>query len=116
MMISFVILSLVGIVSGFFPALKASRVLPLAALREVSVERTRASAPRVVIGLALTILGVIAVLSAPGASSGTVLARSGLGAALTLMGVVVLGPAVLCAMIAVCFAFALVLLAAAEYD
>ncbi len=47
------------------PAVKASRVLPLAALREVSVERTLASARRMIIGLAITILGVIAVLSAP---------------------------------------------------
>src|SRR2546430_13621057 len=40
----------VSVLTSLIPALKASRVPPLAAMREVAVERTRPSRTRVVIG------------------------------------------------------------------
>jgi putative ABC transport system permease protein len=70
------------------PALRASRVPPLAALRDVAVERTRPSRVRVVAGIALTVAGVGLALAASG------LALAGLGALLLLTGVVALGPVV----------------------
>ena len=54
----------VTLVAGVAPAIKASRVAPLAALRDVSVERTTASPVRAVIGVALTGVGVAVVLAA----------------------------------------------------
>src|SRR5215211_7863335 len=68
----------VTLVAGVAPAVKASRVAPLAAIRDVSVERTTASAGRAITGLALTAIGVAVVLSA----------------VLTIGGVVVFGPVV----------------------
>ena len=44
--ISLVVGVIVTLVAGVAPAIKASRVAPLAAIRDVSVERTSASARR----------------------------------------------------------------------
>src|SRR5215216_6301412 len=84
----------VTLVAGVAPAVKASRVAPLAAIRDVSVERTTASAGRAVTGLALTATGVAVVLSAVLSGGDSVLGLAGLGALLTIGGVVVFGPVV----------------------
>ncbi|MGH9182936.1 MAG: ABC transporter permease [Acidimicrobiales bacterium] len=84
----------VTLLAGALPAVRASRVAPLAALRDVSVERAGASPPRVVAGLALTAVGVAVVLSAAIADGAGVASRAGLGAVLTMVGVVVCGPVV----------------------
>ena len=84
----------VTLVAGVAPAVKASRVAPLAAIRDVSVERTTASAGRAVTGLALTAIGVAVVLSAVLSGGDSVLGLAGLGALLTIGGVVVFGPVV----------------------
>jgi putative ABC transport system permease protein len=70
------------------PALRASRVPPLAALRDVAVERTRPSRIRLLAGAGLTVAGVALALAASG------LALAGLGALLLLAGTVAFGPAV----------------------
>jgi putative ABC transport system permease protein len=84
----------VTLVAGVAPAVKASRVAPLAAIRDVSVERTTASARRAVAGIALTAIGVAVVLAAVLSGGDSVLAFAGLGALLTIGGVVVFGPVV----------------------
>ena len=84
----------VTLVAGVAPAIKASRVAPLAAIRDVSAERRTASPVRAVIGVALTGIGVAVVLAAVAAGGDSVLALAGLGALLTMSGVVVFGPVV----------------------
>ncbi len=80
------------LIAAAAPALRASRVPPLAALCEVAVERVRPSSVRVLLGGCLTVAGAALALTATG--GGSALARAGLGGLLTLVGVVTLGPAV----------------------
>jgi putative ABC transport system permease protein len=80
--------TLVTLVAGVFPAIKASRVAPVAALRETAAEATRVSRTRAVAGAVLTAAGAVLVVA------GGELAVAGLGAALTMVGVVVFGPVV----------------------
>src|ERR671916_630167 len=83
----------VTLVAGVFPAVKASRVAPLAALREVAVERTRPSRARIVVGTAVAAIGVgLTLVAALGDED--MLAAVGVGAVLTVVGAVVLGPVV----------------------
>jgi len=92
--VSILVGMLVTLLAGVVPAIKASRVPPLAALREVAVDRTGASVPRAVAGVVLVAGGGLTVLTAvTGGGQGT-LVRAGLGAALSLLGVVLVGPAV----------------------
>ncbi|HEX6310542.1 MAG TPA: FtsX-like permease family protein [Acidimicrobiia bacterium] len=82
------------VVAAVAPAVRASRVAPLAALRDVAVDRSAGSLVRAVAGAGLASIGVAVVLSAVLGSGANVLARAGLGALLTLVGVVVFGPVV----------------------
>ncbi|MGH8976362.1 MAG: FtsX-like permease family protein, partial [Acidimicrobiia bacterium] len=91
---SLVVGVVVTLVAGVVPAVKASRVPPLAALREVALERTQASVPRAVAGLVLIGIGVAMVLAAVLGGGSDVLARAGLGAGATIVGVVVFGPVI----------------------
>ncbi|OLE24810.1 MAG: hypothetical protein AUG44_17960 [Actinobacteria bacterium 13_1_20CM_3_71_11] len=74
------------LVAAAVPALHASRVPPLAALRDVAVERTRPSRIRLLAGSVALVAGVVVAL-------GDGLTGAGLGALLILAGTVALGPA-----------------------
>jgi putative ABC transport system permease protein len=78
----------VTVVAALAPAVRASRVTPLAALRDVAAGRTTASRRRVVIG----VLGLGAGIAL--AVAGHSVAAVGAGCGLAVFGTVVLGPAV----------------------
>jgi putative ABC transport system permease protein len=86
----------VTILAGLLPALRTSRVAPLAALRDVEFDRSNTSRVRLILGALLTLAGLaIVVLSATtGGGSSSSLAKAGGGAFLLIVGVVVLGPVV----------------------
>src|SRR6185503_18691244 len=75
------------------PAIRASRIAPLAALREVAVDRSGASKLRAVLGVLIAGGGAYVVVTA-NSSADCALARAGLGALAMLVGFVVLGPVV----------------------
>ena len=81
----------VTLVASLAPAVRASRVAPLAALRDVAVDRSATSGRRAVAGAVVTGAGIA--LTIVGAT-GEALPLTGLGALATLVGVVVLGPVV----------------------
>ncbi len=80
-----------ALVASLAPAVRASRVPPLAALRDLAVDRSAVSSRRAVAGVVLTGAGVG--LTVVGAT-GEAIEAAGLGALATLVGVVVLGPVV----------------------
>lgn len=80
----------VTVLSSLIPAWRASRVAPVAAMRDIAVDTAGRSLVRVILGLAISGLGVLLVLS--GALTGTLLV-AGFGAVLTLVGVIFLAPA-----------------------
>lgn len=81
---------IITLVSAVVPAWRASRVAPMAALRDVAFEKTGASLVRVVIGIVVAACAVLALVR--GASSSASLAL--LGTLLIFAAVIVLGPVI----------------------
>ncbi len=84
----------VTLVAAVLPAVRASRVPPLAAIRDVAVERVGAARARAVTGGVLLGLGVVTVLASVASGGDLVLLGTAVGALLTVAGVVVFGPVV----------------------
>ena len=78
--------------ASFLPARRASRVSPLAALRDSAVDTTGTSKRRLVAGVLVTAAGVATVVTAT--NPNTSLGQAGIGALATLVGAVILGPVV----------------------
>jgi len=82
----------VTLLAAIFPAVKASRVPPIAALRDVAIEKPPASRGRVITGGVFTGLGVLNIVNGViGSGSGGAV---GIGVLGVLVGTVVLGPVV----------------------
>jgi putative ABC transport system permease protein len=91
---SFLVGVSVTVISALAPAVKASRVKPIAALRDVSVDRTGVSITRTLAGLLVTGLGVAAFAAGVVGEGSGALQLLGLGAVVTILGVFVLGPVI----------------------
>ena len=79
----------VTLASAFFPARKAGKVPPIAAMRDVAVESTRPSRKRVITGTAISSIGVASLLGGLAAKD---IKLVGVGALATFVGVTVMAP------------------------
>ncbi|MCU1369087.1 MAG: putative transport system integral rane protein, partial [Ilumatobacteraceae bacterium] len=80
-------------IAAVFPAIRATRVPPIAALRDVSIDRTGRSWVRAVAGALFLILGIVLVLPAFGSDpTSSVIPGVGIGLLLLIVAVLVSGP------------------------
>lgn len=90
--VSLVVGVVVSVLCSLVPALRASRVPPVAAMRDMATDDSRGSVPRLVIGVVLAVSGVASlVLGGTGSGNGALVA-AGIGTVVLFAGVVVLGP------------------------
>jgi putative ABC transport system permease protein len=80
---------IVTVLSALVPAWRASRVAPLAAMREVAVDTSGRSRARFLVGVAVLALGVAAVVTG---ALGNAVSTVGLGAALFFFGLLLVAP------------------------
>lgn len=91
---AFVVGIAVTMVASVGPALRASRIAPIAALRDTAVESTTTSLRRIVIGLAVLGAGVAGFAAGVTGSGTGAVQLLGLGVLATVLGVFVLGPVI----------------------
>lgn len=89
--VSLVVGIVISLVAAWFPARRAAKVAPIAAMRDVAVERADRSRLRIGLGGLVTALGVLALLGGLFGDVSNPLRLVGLGALLTMVGVAALG-------------------------
>jgi putative ABC transport system permease protein len=89
---SYVLGMFVTVVAAIAPALRASRIPPVEAMRDATIDRSSASARRAVFGILITLVGVVFLLLGLFGSSG--LLYVGVGMGIVFLGVAVLGPTI----------------------
>jgi putative ABC transport system permease protein len=87
---SFVTGLLVTVVAAVFPALRAARIPPIAAMRDSSIDTSATSPRRAVFGAVITAAGIALLLLGLFGDSGLLFV--GVGMAVVFLGVAVLGP------------------------
>lgn len=92
LIISVIVGLIVTLLAGVIPAVKSSRVRPMAALRDVAIDRTSGRAWRAVAGP--VVVGAGAALVIVGSAVAGDLMLTGLGALLMVIGMVLFGPLV----------------------
>ena len=88
--IALVVGVVVTLVSALVPAWRASRVPPVAAMRDLAIETGGQSRLRFIVGLVVIVGGVVLVVTGANAHSAAVV---GIGAGLAFIGLLLLGPA-----------------------
>jgi putative ABC transport system permease protein len=82
----------VTLVAALVPAIRATRVPPLAALRDVALDRSGASKIRIALGVVVLAAGAFSLSAAWTDGSSDALPTVGLGAVLLIVGAIVIGP------------------------
>jgi putative ABC transport system permease protein len=78
------------VASALIPAVRASRVSPLAAMRDVAIERTTRLRIRIVLAVGVTVLGALSLISGVAGDGG--IEAVGLGVFLVFVAAVLFGP------------------------
>lgn len=89
--ISVVLGSIVTVLAALFPAVRASRITPIEALREASAETWNRNGTRVAVGIGVVALGAASILFGLLAPR---ISFAGLGAGVMFIGVFILGPTI----------------------
>lgn len=82
----------VTLTAALVPAVRATRVAPLAALRDVAIDRSGASKPRIALGVVVLGIGAFSLSKAWTDGSSDALPTVGIGALLLVVGTIITGP------------------------